>query len=56
MTKWTIEHALAYQYWIELVQPPQVAYESIKEKMKRLKLTPEEIRTDAEAKQLKQEN
>lgn len=47
---WTPEHEQAYQEWIKNLGPPSMAHEIIKNRMKRLKMTPQEIKDDMNAK------
>jgi len=50
MAKVLKETEEAIQFWLSQVNPPEVARDTIRKKMLRLKLTPEEIRQDCQAK------
>lgn len=44
------EQEAAIQEWIDAIRPPSVAIDAIRRKFRRLNLSPEEIRTDKDAK------
>jgi len=46
----TKEQEVEIQAWIDEIRPPSVAIDAIRKKFRRLNLSPEEIRTDKEAK------
>ncbi len=47
---WTPDHQAAFNDWIDALRPPVAVHAAILKKCKRLKLTPDEIRVDMNAK------
>lgn len=46
--RWTQKHERAYSDWVAALNPPSVARDAVKKKMKRLQMSPEQIIADRE--------